>query len=50
VLSGLSRPTLYRAIAAGQLSTRKYGSRTIIIVEELRAFLSNLPRGGARHV
>lgn len=45
-ISGLSRPTLYRCIAAGQLPARKLGARTLIIVEELRNFLSNLPQGG----
>ena len=47
-ISGLSRPTIYRCIAAGRLPTRKLGARTLIIVEELRSFLSNLPQGGAR--
>lgn len=47
-ISGLSRPTLYRCIAAGQLPTRKLGARTLIIVEELRSFLTALPPGGAR--
>lgn len=49
-ISGLSRPTIYRCIAAGQLPTRKLGSRTLIIVEELRAFLLNLQKGGHRNV
>lgn len=49
-LCGISRAGLYRCIAAGQLPTRKLGSRTLIIVEELRTFLSNLPQGGRRHV
>jgi excisionase family DNA binding protein len=47
-ISGLSRPTLYRCIAAGKLPTRKLGARTLIMVDELRSFLSNLPQGGPR--
>lgn len=42
-LSGLSRASLYRVIAAGGLRPRKLGARTIIIVEELRQFLLALP-------
>lgn len=49
-ISGLSRATIFRCIAAGQLPTRKLGARTLIIVEELRSFLSNLPQGGRGHV
>ncbi|MBL8569889.1 MAG: helix-turn-helix domain-containing protein [Phreatobacter sp.] len=47
-ISGLSRATIFRCIAAGRLPTRKLGSRTLIIVEELRSFLTALPKGGAR--
>jgi len=42
---GLSRASLYRAIAAGQLDTRKFGSRTIILMDDLRRFIASLPRG-----
>jgi Helix-turn-helix domain len=43
-LSGLSRATLYRAIAGRQLVARKYGSRTVILREDLQRFLMELPR------
>ena len=47
-LSGLSRATLYRAAAAGKLPLRKLGTRTVILVDELRGFLGGLPVGGRR--
>ncbi len=42
-ISGLSRNTLYRAIAAGQLKARKNGARTLILAEDLKAWLTALP-------
>ncbi|WP_371126663.1 helix-turn-helix domain-containing protein [Bosea sp. (in: a-proteobacteria)] len=42
---GLSRASLYRAISARQLDTRKFGSRTIILMDDLRRFIASLPRG-----
>jgi excisionase family DNA binding protein len=39
-----SRSSLYAAIASGRLRARKFGSRTIILAEELRRFLRTLPR------
>lgn len=45
-LCGLSKATLYRSIAAGQLRTRKLGARTLILIVDLHAFLVDLPRGG----
>ncbi|WP_374620450.1 helix-turn-helix domain-containing protein [Devosia sp.] len=44
-VSGLSRPTIYRCVASGQLPTRKLGARTLVLVEDLKSFLRNLPRG-----
>ena len=41
--SGLSRSTLYNAIASGELVARKRGARTIIIDDDLRRFLASLP-------
>jgi len=49
-ISGLSRASLYRAAGAGLLPTRKLGSRTLILVDELRNFLRTLPQGGRGHV
>ena len=42
----ISRPTFYRLLAAGRLTSRKVGARTIVRTDELRRFLSALPAGG----
>lgn len=39
---GVSRPTLYRLIARGELATFKMGSRTLILRTELEALLDRL--------
>ncbi|MEO8465816.1 MAG: helix-turn-helix domain-containing protein [Gammaproteobacteria bacterium] len=36
--TGLSRASLYRAIARGELRRQKIGKRTLILSEDLRAF------------
>ena len=43
IVSGIGRTKLYEAIAAGQLTARKYGSRTIVLRGELLRFLTSLP-------
>jgi hypothetical protein len=43
-ISGICRSLLYREIAAGRLIARKQGRRTIILDDDLRAFLASLPR------
>ena len=42
-VAGISRATLYRHIQSGALRTRKCGARTLILVEDLTAFLRSLP-------
>jgi hypothetical protein len=42
--SGLSRSSLYIAIASGALRVRKCGARTLILDSDLRRFLRSLPR------
>jgi excisionase family DNA binding protein len=42
-LIGVGRSTLYLEIKAERLKVRKLGSRTLILREDLEAFLSNLP-------
>ncbi|WP_406854674.1 helix-turn-helix domain-containing protein [Alsobacter sp. KACC 23698] len=41
--SGVSRSKLYEALAAGELRAKKYGRRTIILRDELKAWLASFP-------
>jgi len=41
--TAIGRTSLYADIAAGRLETRKRGSRTIILADELRRYLADLP-------
>lgn len=43
IVSGIGRTKLYEAIAGGKLIARKYGSRTIVLRDELMRFLASLP-------
>jgi hypothetical protein len=40
---GLGRTSLYAAIAAGKLKTRKSGRRTLVETSALRKFVEELP-------
>jgi excisionase family DNA binding protein len=42
-LSGLSRSEIYRRLAAGDIHAVKSGSRTLILMDSLRAHLASLP-------
>ena len=42
-ITGLGRSSIYQLINEGKLTRRKYGSRTLILVEELEAFVKSLP-------
>lgn len=42
-VSGVGRTRLYQAIAAGRLRARKNGRATIVLTEDLAAFLRSLP-------
>jgi hypothetical protein len=44
---GLSTATLYRDIEAGLLKTRKRGRATLILADDLTAYLQALPNGAA---
>ncbi len=48
--TSIGKTTLWNAIADGMLATRKAGTRTIILAEDLSAYLAGLPAGLlARH-
>lgn len=42
----ISRPTLYRHVAAGKLTALKVGARTLFRSDELRRFINADPIGG----
>ena len=41
--TGFSKTKVYREIKSGNLPARKAGKRTLVLVEDLRAYLDNLP-------
>jgi excisionase family DNA binding protein len=42
-VAGVSRTVLYQEIAAGRLRARKVGTATVILADDLRAWLESLP-------
>jgi hypothetical protein len=42
--SGLGRTSVYAAIKSGDLIARKWKRRTVVLAEDLAAFLRNLPK------
>jgi hypothetical protein len=47
-MTGLGRTTIYAALRDGALVARKHGRCTIVLGEDLKDFLRNLPRAVAR--
>ena len=41
---GISRTSLYAAIARGELSVRKRGRRTLVLADDLKRWLGSLPK------
>jgi excisionase family DNA binding protein len=41
--AGVKRDTIYRAIRRGELIARKIGTRTVILADDLRAWLASMP-------
>jgi excisionase family DNA binding protein len=42
-VTGVKRDTIYRAIRRGELTARKIGSRTVILTDDLRAWMLSRP-------
>lgn len=47
-VTGLGRSSIAKIIASGALPARKVGARTLILREDVEAFLRSLPVQGAR--
>lgn len=45
-ISGIGRTTFYELFKSGALKPRKHGSRTLIMMAELRAYIEALPIAG----
>jgi excisionase family DNA binding protein len=43
-ITGVGRTTIYAAIRNGHLKARKIGRRTVILHDDLHAFLKSLPQ------
>jgi excisionase family DNA binding protein len=43
-ITGIGRSSLYRLIAAGKLSPRKLGRRTLLLQKDLEGLVESLPR------
>ncbi|WP_313416558.1 helix-turn-helix domain-containing protein [Pseudomonas oryzihabitans] len=48
VMASHSRSAIYKAIAAGELHSFKSGKRRLILVTDLKAWLSRIAREGSR--
>jgi len=42
--SGVGRSSIYQAIARGELIVRKRGRRSLILTDDLKAWVSSLPQ------
>jgi excisionase family DNA binding protein len=47
--AGIGRTKVYEAIAEGKLQVRKCGKRTLVLRDDLREFLTSLPRHQVMH-
>ena len=41
---GISRSTIYRAVSAGKIRIRKFGSSSLLKIEEMDALIEGEPR------
>lgn len=49
-ISGIGRTSLYAAVARGDLSVRKVGRRSLILLADLQRWLEGLPPSGVSKV
>ncbi|KYK48145.1 hypothetical protein A1D31_00010 [Bradyrhizobium liaoningense] len=47
-LTGIGLTSIREAISSGKLDARKHGKRTIILPDDLRAWLRTLPKAGTK--
>ncbi|WMS43472.1 hypothetical protein RDV64_03460 [Acuticoccus sp. MNP-M23] len=47
-MSGLGRTKLFTEITTGRLPAKKFGSRTVVLADDLKAYLDALPRAVRR--
>jgi excisionase family DNA binding protein len=47
--SGVGRSSIYEAISRGDLKIRKNGRRSLVLVEDLKAWISALPEAKQRN-
>jgi excisionase family DNA binding protein len=47
-MAGLGRTKIYEAISKGHLQARKCGKRTLILRDDLRSYLANLPEAAPK--
>ena len=48
IVTGLSRTRLFQAVRDGRLTVRKDGKSTLVLAEDLSAYLKSLPVKGKR--
>jgi excisionase family DNA binding protein len=48
-ITGLSRSEIYRRLATGEIRAVKCGTRTLILMDSLRAHIADLPAATFRH-
>jgi excisionase family DNA binding protein len=49
-ITGIGTTSIRQAIADGELKAHKMGTRTVILVEDLKAWLKTLPTAGKKMV
>jgi len=42
-MTGISRSSLYKLFSEGKITARKSGTRTLVLVEDLKRYVESLP-------